>query len=344
MRTHANMCTHARLCTYTHIIAVAVLLGGAATATAQEPSVLAGAPADSGIPHRPDLVTVVPFVETGAPLTAGEATRVPIIAEVDGWRGLFLLDTGNPYVDLNRAFLRPKPGGGVDTVRDTDTTDRHRLPDWEGMDSVHVVLRIGTLLDTLAPLPDGPNPRRLNAFVDHIMKVIPDFEPRLGMLGLAALEPFETIIDYRRRRVVLIRLDAAGHRLVDVPAYTPVWSAPLIDIPRASYRMRYTRGTAPWWGVRAVMNGVADSLLFDTGSPTNPISQRLQEKLVSKGRVDSLVIAGRTFGLGLWGEFEVGGTGPGAVEMPNMLGYPFLSNLEVVGFNHRAHQFLLYQR
>lgn len=334
------MRTHAR------IIATVIFLGSATTASAQSHPVLSGTRADSGIPHRPDLVTVVPFVETGAPLTEGEATRVPIIAEVDGWRGLFILDTGNPYVDLNRAFLRPKPGGGVDTVRATDTTDLHRLPDWEGLDSVHVVMRIGTLLDTLVPFPDGPNPRRLNAFVDHIMKIIPDFEPRLGMLGLSALEPFETIIDYRRRRVVLIRLDAAGHRLVDVPAYTPAWSAPLIDMPRALYRMRYMRGTSPWWGVRAVMNGVVDSLLFDTGSPDNPISQRLQAKLAPTGRVDSLVIAGRTFGLGLWGEFAVDaiGTSPGAVEMPNMLGYPFLSNLEVVGFNHRAHQFILYQR
>ena len=83
--------------------------------------------------------------------------------------------------------------------------------------------------------------------------------PVLGWLGLPALEPFETIIDYTHQRLVFIRLDQAGHRLAQVPAYTSVTTLPLIPIKNFGI-----------WGLLArVEDTVTESLFIDTGAPNN---------------------------------------------------------------------------
>jgi hypothetical protein len=53
--------------------------------------------------------------------------------------------------------------------------------------------------------------------------------------------------------------------------------------------------------------------------------------------LDSLVIAGRA-----GRAFTAVPIGAG-VSFRNFLGYPFLSQLGVVGFNHRTHQLILYR-
>jgi hypothetical protein len=271
----------------------------ALTLAAQSPSTQDTASTQvTGIPNLPNVVTVVPFYWK-ANETDLERTKVIIPAEVDGRRGNFVLDLGDPNLDLNRTFLQPSPTGGVDTV-----TDANRIPEHDGEDSAHVTLRIGTLIDSFVePTLGGPNPRQINAFLNHIFGNFSwVFAPRLGNIGLSVLEPFETIIDYTHRRVVLIRLDSAGHRLAAVPAYTPKWTAPLIDMPLA-------HDARQWWGiaVRPFVNTVdtltsannTETKMMDTGTPTNDNDE-------------------------------------------DILGYPFLSQLGVVGFNHRTHQFILY--
>ncbi len=63
------------------------------------------------------------------------------------------------------------------------------------------------------------------------------FAPRLGNLGPAVFTPFETIVDYTHKRVVLIRLDSAGRRAIDVPAYTRKTSVPLPRVPTGLGKM-----------------------------------------------------------------------------------------------------------
>ena len=271
-----------------------------------------------GIPNKPELVTVVPFYWK-ANEDDEEKTKVVIQAEISGHRGNFILDLGTFDGDVNRTFLRPNATGGIDTVLATDTTDPHRQ---HGRDSVHAMFHVGTLNVE----PKNYTDSHFNATLDHAFGNFRVFAPRLGSIGLSILEQFETIIDYTHKRVILIRLDDAGHRLVDVPAYTPKWSAPLIDI----YSV---------WGVRGLVDGVPDSLFFDTGAPFNALMQSTMKRVsghtANGGALDPLVIAGRSFGPVLFTNDE---------EPPvDVFGFPFLSSLGVVGFNHRTHQFILYR-
>jgi hypothetical protein len=283
-----------------------------------------------GIPNRPDLVTVVPFYwkphETGE-----EQTRVVFPAEVSGHQGILLLDLGDPDLDLNRTFLRPSATGGLDTVRETDTTDEHRLADWPGQDSAHVTLRIGTFKIDFVDPTQSSDPRHINAFLNHQFgNYAQVFPPRLGNIGPVALEQFETVIDYTHRRLVLIRLDSVGRRLIPVSAYTPQWSAPLVDIPIGKGK--------PWWGVQANLGGEQTTVFFDTGSASNYLTSATAERMsahIVDGTLDSLVIAGRSFGpIVLRSD---------VIPPLDLLGFPFLSRLGAVGFNHRTQQFLLYK-
>ena len=127
---------------------------------------------------------------------------------------------------------------------------------------------------------------------------------RFGNIGLSALAPFgDDFIDYTHRRVVLIRLDTAGHRLAPVPAYTPRWSAPLVDMAGGVWGLAVrTDGTLD------TLNASADTVIrqLDTGAPSNMIQARKYNDL----------------------KWE--------------LGYPFLSQLGVIGINQRTHQVYLY--
>ena len=290
---------------------------------------------NAGIPDRPELVTVIPFS------SRSDDGDVVIPVDVDGYQGLWLLDTGNPGFILNAAVLQPTAQGGVDTIRSPGLARGDQTASQVYIDHV----RLGTLSlthVTAPPYPGLPAPLRpVNALLAHF-----GFDPgyMLGNIGLAVLEPFETIIDYPRRRVVLIRLDAAGRRLVQVPAYTPVWAAPLIDMGERSNPIQ----PEPWhwWGVQAQLGGVISSWLIDTEtSKMSFITEAAypdQARRLPRGQVvplpEPLVIAGRRFTLDSVKNY----TGPDGANS-NLLGAPFLHHLGVVGFNHRAHQFILYR-
>lgn len=281
------------------LFAGATFLGSGAALSAQQPQ----PPADpkhavmtlTGVPDKPDLVTVVPFY-TKPDETPNEQTKVIIPAWVDSVFGLFVVDLGAPRLNLNRTFLQPGPHGGVDTV-----TAAHQIPEHAGEDSVHVTVRIGTLSTVpVDPLAKESGPKVPNAFLNHMWGNFSwVFAPRLGNIGLSVLEPFETIVDYTHQRLILIRLDSAGHRLVDVPAYTPKKTLPLIDMPLFGDARKF-------WGVQVRPDLTLDTANAASNTKTMPMDT-------------------------------------GAGENGQMLGYPFLRQFGVIGFNHRTHQVILYR-
>ena len=247
------------------LLSILVILSNACGPMTPSPASTAGAPAPvtsqhatladaPRIPDQPDLVTIVPFQFAAVPGPG----FILFPAQVDDLYGTFLLDTGSPVVILNRAYIRPGHDGGIDTV----TPLGHRcLP--SGAGGVRAVtmqtVRIGTLRQTLDPFtvgsPKGKDllPPPANAFLGDDARLGMFGQPVLGFFGLNALEPFETIIDYRHKRLILIRLDAAGRRRVAVPAYTPMRTMPLLPMPDQEH-----------WGV-AEWPGVPDTVIVDTG-------------------------------------------------------------------------------
>jgi hypothetical protein len=225
-----------------------------------------GAAPVPGIPDLPDMVSTIPFYWKPNE-TALEQTKVVITAEVDGLRGNFVVDLGAPRLNLNRTFLQPSARGGVEAV-----TDANRAPE-TGDEVAHVTMRLGTLvIDVEDPWVRGSNPRHINAFLNHMWGNFSwVFAPRLGNISLTVLEPFETIIDYTHRRVVLIRLDKQGHRMAKVPAYQPKLTVPLFDLTRHD-------SAARWWGIAVRDDNTLDTLdlarntqirMLDTGDPTD---------------------------------------------------------------------------
>ena len=237
----------------------------------------------AGIPSLPDDVTVSPFY-TKPNETPLEQTKAVIEAEIDGHRGVFIFDLGAGTAVLNRTVLQPNAKGGVDTV-----TDANRVPDntprsdyissaeqERQLDHVHVTVRLGTLVShyddpELTAFMQEKDPHRYNAELGHLWGNFGwVFGPRLGNLGPAVFEPFETIVDYTHRRIVLIRLDSVGHRVVDVPAYPPRVQMPLASVPV---------GLGGFTGLHLAV-GPCDSLtsaparniwikMLDTGAPDN---------------------------------------------------------------------------
>jgi hypothetical protein len=267
------------------------------------------------VPVLPDLVTVIPFQSV-------RSGFIYLPAEVDGRRGRFIFDTGSPVVALNSAYIRPGSNGGIDTVRKENASTA--FPAYVTV-NLHTV-RIGTLLQKLdSARAGGPSAATIkyNAAIVDSSRWAGESEPVIGDLGLSALEAFESILDYAHQRLVLIRLDSAGHRLAQVPGYTPALTVPLVPIEQ-------------WWGVIGLLNNkTADTLTFDTGDFANTLAPTVRPgqhfELMSK--VD-LTLTGHLFPAV---SFVVG------MADSDVLGAPFLQQQGVVGFNFRAHQFILYR-
>jgi hypothetical protein len=192
---------------------------------------------------------------------------------------------------------QPTSDGGVDTITDTNRiTDNN--PD--ELTPVHVrVYKIGTV-QFAGPKVSPPYMIHLDhAFNNYVEFGSRPGETRLGQIGLSALEPFETIVDYTHRRVVLIRLDSAGHRLVPVPAYTPKWSAPLLDLP--VHQSKEAKEGKHWWGIAVQPNYVLN---------THDKSKNTMRRIIDTGGCDS---------------------------DDEGLNYDFLSKFGAFGVNHRTH-------
>jgi hypothetical protein len=243
---------------------------------------------------------------------------VMVQAEVDGHRGTFSFDTGSPLVFLNSSYLRSTPTGGLDTL--TTGSEQHENV------TIHT-LRIGTLVQHIDSTVTGLPPKTssgTNAQVRHFPA-----DGELGNLGLTAMEPFETIIDYVHQRIIFIRLDKAGRRLVEVPAYTPAGSVPLVP-------STLPPNEPEWWGIQVHHGTAIDSVIVDTGSPHSDIGEGDQQQAADE--LKQTIAASHN-----------SGTSNSIITLHgdkgnmNLLCYPFLNRLGVIGFNFRAHQFILYR-
>ena len=297
--------------------------GGRAT-PASRPETLPGLPVSCS-----DDVAVIPYHVNPK---FGENIFIP--AEVDGHQGVFEIDTGSPLIFLNSQYLHVNPRGGLDTLP-LSKPSSFGNGNFVGV-QVHT-LRLGTLQ---CQLPHGPvNFTGFGVTTASNAAIIDEIADRgydgiLGFLGLPALAPFETIIDYVHQRLILIRLDAAGRRVVPVPAYTPMGSAPLVVSTDRQH-----------FGVRVQVGGTSDVFMLDTGSPQNTVVETTQQQwqahltpiagtVIKTWAVDTLRLGQQTYAHEM---FE-----PAWMFFQNTLGVPFLQSLGTVGFNFRTRQLLLY--
>jgi hypothetical protein len=159
-------------------------------------------------------------------------------------------------------------------------------------------------------------------------------QPIIGILGLPAWRPFETILDYRHHQMTLIRLDTLGHRLASIPRLQPVDSTALIHTPDADH-----------YGVQAMVGDSLVDLMIDTGAERNMLGgfaqARLQSYLVPAGHdstLDAPQVQIKRLGIGNTTYALPFTCQPGA----DLLGYPFLSHLGVVGFNFQTMRVSIY--
>lgn len=206
---------------------------------------------------------------TTVPIQLVRDGAVLVPAAVNGHHGIFLLDTGGPAILLNTDYLTVTASGAIDTnvVSRTDTLHpptgvRHT---WE-KDSV--VVQIGTLTTQVVPrtaraaIQGGP--MAVGAGV-HFLSVLAG-QPVLGILGLPALAPYETIIDYTHHRLTLIPVDSAGKRLVAVPYYTATEAVPMFS-------------DGGDWFVKARMGDHAVDLQLDLGNDRNELNVQMQQRV-----------------------------------------------------------------
>ena len=270
----------------------------------------------AGIPAQSDLLTVVPLLH---PKSFEHQGLVLFEADVDGHRGIFVLDTGSPNIGFNSRYIKRRSIGGIDTLLESTKEDIH-----DEDVTVHTV-RIGTIVARLDSVPLGPPiPWDWNADVEG-----PGAVGLLGNLGLNVMENFETIIDYTNQRLVLIRLDSTGHRMVQVPEYSPIGTLRLLPVGWV------TNPVHNYWGVLTHRGTKFDTLLVDTGSPGTDTTDEVSERAADQIRKEFLVGHAPT-------SIDLGDDGRKLL-VPKMLCYQFLHRLGVVGFNLRTHQLISYR-
>ena len=280
------------------------------------------------VPRASAMVTVVPF-RFATPSSPG---HILLSAEVDGRRGTFLLDTGSPLIMLNSRYLQADGFGGFDT-NTTGSPQAGRFPV-----NVHT-LRLGTFLYHFdsTHVESPAQEKGTNALLSDDEHFYGNAlgQPVLGFLGLPAWAPFELIIDYVHQQLILIRVDSAGRRLAAVPQFVPAQTVELVPIT-----VQVDSGQVPqWYGADVMVNGVHVPMLLDTGAPQNDLTpetlSRLETHLVphdSGWRVDRMLVGNHVYAQVQFSRYDT-----------DILGYPFLSQRGVVGFNLRAHRLIFYQ-
>lgn len=298
------------------VLSLALVLASACMrATVQTPSTVPVA----GVPVRPEVVTVVPFQLWMGAHGQWHGAWIKFPAAIDGRYGSFFLDSGAGDCMMNS-----------DSVP-LDSAQRVQLRMGNDRYTIHTI-RVGTLSATLDSADIGPPiPQPSNAHLDTDQD--PDyFHGVRGTVGLNGIEPFETIVDYVHHRLVFIRLDSAGRRLADVPAYTPAGAVPLVPV-KVHIIPAYA---AQWWGIEARRGGVLDTLLVDTGTQAHT---DVNEVLAADELKQQIVLA-RPSDASARGSIVL--PEPKAKDL-NVLGYFFLNRLGIVGFNLRTRQLLLYR-
>ena len=290
----------------------------------------------------PEVLTIVPFVL--------EDNRILFEVEFDGIRGTYVFDTGAPMMAFSAQYISPRERVGTFPTIDTIPTSVRRTSSPQGSGDRHEALQslltlrqmtIGTLTQVLPPTDIGPPqpPVKSNAVLFADSRYEGFTQPVFGSFGLNAMEPFEIIIDYPQRQLIFIRLDSAGHPLADVPQHTLVGTVSLVPVLPEQY----------WWGVPASLGSPAttDVLMLDAGSKYNFLTDATLARL--NGHMTALTDALASGGAPVYlvDHVTMGNKTVDDVEMrpfrQPMLGYPFLAQLGVVGFNVRMREFSWYR-
>jgi hypothetical protein len=287
-------------------------------------------------------MAVVPFTLDGG--------HILFDAEFDGIRGTYVFDTGAPATVLSARYLQPGKTVGdfasLDTVsaatRASGVEDGRAREEQRALIVLHQV-KIGALVQSLAPTDVGP-PRpwiASNAVLMADSRFDQFTRPVFGSFGLSAMESFQIVIDYPQHQLIFIRLDSAGHPLASVPHHTLAGSVPLVPV-------------APehtWWGIRVALGRAADTeqeaILLDTGGQFNFLPDATMRRLATHlSESTETLPSGATVPRYVLDHLTLGTKTVDSVEIrplqQTLLGYPFLSQLGVVGFNFRAHQFFWY--
>lgn len=307
--------------------AITLLLLGSSCAPALRPSHSGPTFSSVRVPSaRSEIVTLVPFELVGG--------TILVHATIDGWSGEYVLDTGAPVVALNCLVVHP--AGAPQSCGHPSSNNSGTDQDYVQIGFQLHTMRVGTL--TLAIDSVNDDIVRKHYKRNGILSNHPGLaavqqatgRPITGVLGLNVLAPFETIIDYSQQRLVLIRLDAAGHRLAPVPAYTPRETIPLIELKTGHYALQGN------------VDGASAVFLIDTGAwefLSDTCAKRMGQQHVMKRDdgwfVDRISVGGRSID-SLW--FE-----PLGNNRYNIVGPLFLRRLSgTVGFNLRTRQLVLY--
>lgn len=280
------------------------------------------------LPVLSDDVAVIPF----------QSVRgfILVQTEVNGRHGIFVLDTGCPLVVLNREYVMAKAGGGLDTVTGAQHTG------YENGNAETATVQ--TLHAGSFPMTEVHD-----AMVAKVPGLVLAGTPILGILGVSALLPYETILDYRHQRLILIPLNTAGQRITPVAAYEPAATVAMVKSGKETDQ--------DFW----IQANVGDSpvlLDLDTGSPRNDLDRatwkRLGTHLTPAGRDTAFapLVQGTTFTLD---HMVVGGVAYDTLPFlmrdttsfgfwdANILGDPFFRAHGTVGFNFRTQRLILYK-
>lgn len=158
------------------------------------------------------------------------------------------------------------------------------------------------------------------------------------------MEPFETVFDFVRHRLVFIPLDQTGHRLASVPTYTAAYAVPL------------KLGDDQHWQTQVQIGDVLIPGEFDTGSFPNTmvdgVFQKVRSHLTLAGTdsikgagrythvtVDQLTLGGHAFTKQGFDIMPCGGP-----DCQILIGNVFFEQQGAVGFNFRTGQFIVYRQ
>lgn len=301
----------------------------------------------------PGMLTVIPFELT-------DDGMILLPAVIDGRHGEFLFDLGSPLCILNGKYVQLAPDSSLDTAA-TGAPASQFTTAFQGVvgeafgikdfTTRMVPAYIRTLqLGTLTMSFDRTHRYGVvhtpfaGMVAENTRAIIEHGHPMLGTIGLSALGHVETIIDYPKHQLIMIRLDSAGHRLVPVPAYTPRTTVPLI--PVADHALIGVEGTVagttrPWLLDTGSSDDEVDAMTVaqfgphavvvghdaDTGRDTNTGTDTTPVVHLDSLRLGGILYAARAFRIG----------------EDNTLGYPFLRAQGVVGINLRTRQFIVYR-
>ncbi len=145
--------------------------------------------------------TIIPFELAG---------RIIVVqAEVNGVAGNFLLDSGAPVIMLNRSYFndgeittRPMrhamPTGAGGAMANVETTDQLTLK-WGGLE----------ITDQQGMVAD----------LSHLEKEVG--VSIVGLIGYAALEPFQVHFDYQQQELALLRLNEDNQPVAEIIKESP---------------------------------------------------------------------------------------------------------------------------